>query len=91
MSGKRAEPGRCPICLRYVQALSADHCHSSGRHRDFVCPSCNTGLGMFRDNTETLIRAAAYIEKHKALHSDKCTLTDEESMLIYERRIGRAV
>lgn len=43
---------------------------------------------MFGDDTERLVRAAAYLEKHRALHG-ALLLSDEEQMLIYELRSGR--
>lgn len=46
--------GRGSLCL--------DHCHASGKFRGWLCSRCNTGLGIFRDSTELLYRAAAYLD-----------------------------
>ena len=54
----------CPLCQRETQDWVADHDHATGAPRDFLCRSCNAGLGMFKDNPEALRRAADYLEKH---------------------------
>lgn len=42
---------------------SIDHSHAKGGPvRGVLCVSCNTGLGKFFDNPETLRRAADYLE-----------------------------
>lgn len=43
--------------------LYVDHCHSSGKIRRLLCQHCNTGLGMFKDNPELLIKAADYLKE----------------------------
>jgi hypothetical protein len=40
-----------------------DHDHKTGLFRGWLCSGCNTGLGMFRDNPESLRRAALYLER----------------------------
>lgn len=53
----------CPICL-VVTKLVIDHSHVSGQIRDRVCRRCNTGLGMFGDDMDALLRAVSYLAKH---------------------------
>jgi len=57
----------CAICkkIRLNKPLALDHCHKSGKVRDFLCGACNRGLGFFDDNYEYLISAAEYIRHHK--------------------------
>ena len=63
----------CAICRKDITdnvrggipvALSVDHCHKSGNLRDLLCYSCNSGLGQFKDNIETLQKAIDYLRKH---------------------------
>lgn len=64
--------GVCAICHQpetlvlcgSVASLAVDHCHAGGQVRGLLCRSCNTALGMFRDDTTTMKRAIAYLEKH---------------------------
>lgn len=42
-----------------------DHCHETGEFRGFLCHSCNTALGGFRDDPEILLNAIAYLQGHK--------------------------
>ena len=38
-----------------------DHCHRTERERDWLCQSCNVGLGMAQDDhRECLAKARAY-------------------------------
>lgn len=41
-----------------------DHCHTTGKVRDFLCSPCNLGLGLFDDSRENLKAAINYLEKH---------------------------
>lgn len=58
---------RCHICERkfntkdYSTTPHVDHCHETGQVRGILCMSCNTGLGMFKDNVKLLKRAAIYL------------------------------
>lgn len=66
---------KCLICkLPSDKPLSIDHDHtccnrkngSCGKCiRGLLCSLCNTGLGMFRDDLETLLAAAEYIKNYK--------------------------
>ena len=63
----------CPICLKDAVALFSpgmgnktpfrlDHDHTTGAFRGFICDSCNTGMGKFRDNITLLERAIDYLK-----------------------------
>lgn len=56
--------GHCLLCPR--PATATDHCHVTGKVRGILCHGCNSGLGYFYENVETLRNAIAYLEKHNA-------------------------
>ena len=58
----------CAICGKhnsnFKKQLSVDHDHETGAVRGLLCHHCNTGIGMFKDNTEILKKATNYLEKN---------------------------
>lgn len=66
-----AQRGLCAVCgeppkntKRRRETLVLDHCHVTGQPRAMLCVSCNTGLGMFKDNALLLAKAYAYVTAH---------------------------
>lgn len=67
---KRPQTGdsfRCPICQKrtivgITAKIVADHDHHTGNIRGFICDSCNTGLGRFKNGHDCLKNALAYLE-----------------------------
>ena len=62
----------CPICRKrsivgITAKIVADHDHHTGNIRDFICDSCNTGLGRFKNGENFLMNAVNYIKKHDKL------------------------
>jgi hypothetical protein len=63
----------CAICKidakdilgKFKQKLVVDHCHTTGKVRALLCDSCNVGLGLFKDNIESLRKSADYLEFYK--------------------------
>lgn len=62
--------GVCKICRRPPQkhrlAVDHDHRHKGNKKesiRGLLCHCCNRGLAWFRDNAESLDRAAKYLKK----------------------------
>lgn len=60
---------RCPICRKLsivdvTAKVRLDHDHNSGRCIGFLCDSCNTGLGRFKDDERILSNAIEYLKKH---------------------------
>lgn len=59
----------CPICgKRSVVGVTAnlvkDHDHITGKKREWICDSCNSGLGRFKDDPKLLQKAIDYLKKH---------------------------
>jgi len=58
----------CPICNKtsivgVTANLVKDHDHFTGVGREWICDSCNTGLGRFKDNIELLQKVIDYLKK----------------------------
>ncbi len=58
---------KCPICEKdYIVGVTVklvlDHDHLSGHARDYLCDSCNTGLGRFRNGKIFLSNALRYLQ-----------------------------
>ena len=53
----------CKICCVDLNRKTAhiDHCHTEGHVRGLLCTQCNTGLGMFKDDTSLLEEAIKYL------------------------------
>ena len=45
-----------------VKCLSIDHCHNTDKVRGLLCNWCNTGLGQFKDNIDTMMKAIEYLK-----------------------------
>lgn len=64
----KEQDGKCAICGlksedngRYG-VLYVDHNHQTGKIRGLLCENCNLGLGIFKDNIDTLNNAIKYLE-----------------------------
>jgi hypothetical protein len=59
----------CPICKKVsipnvTASLVIDHDHETGNAREWICDSCNTGLGRFKDSIKLMREAIKYLRKH---------------------------
>lgn len=62
------QEGKCAICGnaepgRY-RKLSIDHDHDTNRPRGLLCAECNAGIGLLKDSSIFLTKAAAYLARH---------------------------
>lgn len=57
---------KCAICRDNItgSGIHIDHCHDTDVVRGLLCQRCNTGLGLFRDDTLILKWAMDYLHKH---------------------------
>jgi len=63
------QDNKCPICKNnftkeFLRRPNIDHCHKTNKFRAILCHKCNTALGLFDDNIESLKEAILYLEKH---------------------------
>ena len=63
------EPFECPICgKRTIAGVTSkvvlEHNHRTGKAGGWICDSCNTGLGRFRDDIELLKSAVEFLKKN---------------------------
>ena len=60
------EPFECPICGKTIAGVTSklvlDHNHSTGEARGWICDSCNTGIGRFKDDIGLIKKAIEYLE-----------------------------
>lgn len=77
----------CPICEEPLSPsddeAAIDHCYRTGLIRGVLHPTCNAGLGHFRDEPELLRRAARYLEEAQR------RLNDWDAKFIPQARMGR--
>lgn len=61
---------KCAICGREemtkdrngnIRRMSVDHCHDTKKVRGLLCGKCNTALGLFEDNINSLEKAIEYL------------------------------
>lgn len=58
---------KCAICGRAdsgskrTRRLAVDHDHSTGVVRGLLCDNCNRAIGLFKDDPNSLQRAASYL------------------------------
>ena len=58
-----AQNGQCAICGKAPNrtSLAVDHNHDTNEVRGLLCLKCNSGIGLFSDNCEALLKAVAYL------------------------------
>ena len=57
----------CPICKKktipgLTSKVVLDHNHKTGEPRAWICDSCNTGLGRFKDDIDVMQTAIEYLK-----------------------------
>lgn len=63
------EPFECPVCKKRTIAgvtskMVLEHDHRTGKPGGWICDSCNTGLGRFKDDVELLKSATEFLKKN---------------------------
>jgi lipopolysaccharide biosynthesis glycosyltransferase len=58
-----AQSDCCAICKVSIGWEAAvDHCHKTGKVRGLLCNTCNTGIGMLKDDVEVIQNAVYYLK-----------------------------
>jgi hypothetical protein len=68
------QKGLCAICnnpetfvhfkTKKLAKLAVDHSHVTGKTRKLLCKTCNTALGLFKDDRNILLSAAQYLKDY---------------------------
>lgn len=62
----KEQEGKCLCCGAHESynghRLAVDHCHTTGKVRALLCKNCNSALGHVKENKETTLNLAKYIE-----------------------------
>jgi hypothetical protein len=64
----KKQDGKCLICntpkiLGTKLGLNIDHCHVTLKVRGLLCRSCNTALGLLKEDKVVITNLLKYIEK----------------------------
>ena len=58
-------PKHCQCCgVELDSKPNLDHDHETGEFRGWLCYKCNSGLGHFNDDIESLKKAIDYLSTH---------------------------
>lgn len=57
-----SQNNRCLICGDIRYKLHVDHNHETGKVRGLLCNSCNTGIGLLKENENILLSAIEYLK-----------------------------
>ena len=56
----------CPVCQANLNSQKVrkviDHNHTTGKVRGVLCSTCNTGIGLFKENQAYMSQAISYLE-----------------------------
>lgn len=63
-----AQRGVCAICCGTDpkgRRLVVDHSHATLKVRGLLCVKCNSGIGMFDEDSRSLLHAVEYLKRHE--------------------------
>ena len=65
----KIQNGCCAICgtdkpTGKWKVFAVDHNHETGKIRELLCNECSRGIGLLKDDSNLLIKAAQYLIKH---------------------------
>lgn len=59
----KKQNGKCAICKNKLEKGVVDHNHTTGEVRGILCNSCNTAIGLAKENPEILSNMIEYIQR----------------------------
>ena len=65
-----SQGGVCALCggESLTRGLAVDHNHETGEVRGLLCGSCNTALGLLKEDVELLFKAIKYLDPTKIVY-----------------------
>ncbi len=69
---------KCNICgsdIRHKKQC-VDHDHDTGQFRGILCDACNRGMGLLKDDPNTLLYALSYLKDHGKVITDHLKLRE---------------
>lgn len=65
----KLQDGNCKICGtkdpgKGLKHFHVDHSHETGKVRGLLCHSCNTGIGLFKEDVKLIEKAIEYVNRH---------------------------
>ena len=67
MSEIRNRPEHKERVSKQAKERWADHNHTSGKVRGLLCSSCNTAIGLFKEDIQVISNAINYLNIHKGV------------------------
>jgi len=80
---------KCAICkMEFIEINKShlDHDHNTGKIRGLLCFHCNTGLGYFKDNIDSLQNAILYITYNNEIREDILKINELNKLRIKIRK-----
>ena len=80
--------GKCPICQNIVDKLYADHNHTTGKFRDFICNTCNTAIGLLHEDMFAVLAVATYLAKDQKRENEVQQIRTLRRTIRVARKVG---
>ena len=63
------KPQKCEVCGTTADKakMCIDHCHTTKKVRGLLCHSCNTALGLMKDDVQNILNLSQYLARSKPL------------------------
>ena len=58
----QAQDDCCKICNNKTDKLVVDHCHTTGEIRGLLCSTCNSAIGLLKEDPKVISNAIEYLK-----------------------------